>query len=102
MSPHFFVEPLDQEIVLTIKHCLKTNAADISVRRPVDDIAEGHVVGRHGFGDRARSTAYLEKATGDLLTGADFSEGAVLLGVEIDLEGLLVGPYVHLWIHRDS
>ena len=44
----------------------------------------------------------MKKSSSDFLAGADFSEGAVLLRVEIDLERLLVGADIHLRVHTPS
>ena len=85
------VEPLQEQIELVIEHGLEAFAADITVGRAVNRIADGHVVGGNGFGDGARSAADVKKPAGDFLAGADLGKGAVFLRVEIDLRRLLAG-----------
>ena len=82
-GPEFSVEPFDKKIIFVIEHCLKSNTADVTVRRPINRIAECHVVGRHGFGYRAGCAAYAEESARYLLAGANFSEGPILGTVEI-------------------
>src|SRR5438105_15398652 len=41
----------------------------------------------------------MKKSASDLLAGADFSEGPILLCVEIELERFLVGADIHLRVH---
>src|SRR5206468_9684794 len=81
---------------------LETNTTDVTVPRSINRIAESHVVGRHGFGDRAGCAADAKESARYLLAGANFSEGPILGYVQIDLEGLLVVADLHLWIHTIS
>src|SRR5438034_191422 len=102
LGPEFSVESLDQKIIFVIQHFLEANTADVAIRRSVNRIAERHVVGRHGLGDRAGCAADAKESARYLLAGANFSEGPILGCVEIDPGGLLVGADLHLWIHRIS
>src|SRR5262245_22865936 len=102
LGPEFSVESLDQKIIFVIQHFLETNTADVTVPRSITRIAERHVVGGHGLGDRAGCSADPKESACYLLAGANFSEGPILGCVEIDLEGLLVGADLHLWIHTIS
>jgi hypothetical protein len=43
--------------------------------------------------------AYTEKSTRYFLAGANLGECSVLTDVQVDLESLLVGANLHLWIH---
>ena len=85
---HLLVQPLDQQVILMIEHRLQPVAADVAIARAINRVAELHVVGRHGFRDRAGGAADLEKPPRHFLAGADFRKGAVFLRVEIDLERL--------------
>ena len=84
------IEPFEQKFVFVIEHRLEPHPADISIGRSVDRVAERHVVGRHRFGDRAGRAAHMEKPARHFLAGADLRERPVLLGVQINLERLLV------------
>ena len=99
LASQFLVQSLDEQSIFVIEHRLETIAADVTIGRAVDRIAESHVVGRHRLRHRARRAADMEKAPGHFLAGADLREGAVLLRVEIDLERLLVRPDIHLRVH---
>ena len=95
-TAEFLIEPFDQQPVLVVEHCLESHPADIALSRPIDCIAERHVVGRHRLGHRPGGPAYMEKTTGDFLPGADLGEGPVFLRIEIDLERFFVRPELHL------
>ena len=73
-----------------LEHGLKALAADVAVGVAVDRVADGHVVRRNRFGDRARGAAGAEEPPGHLLSGSDFGEGPVAFGVEIDFKRLLI------------
>ena len=93
------VEPLPQERELVVEHLLDALPRHVPWRLAVDRVAEGHVVGRHGLGDRARGPTDREEPAGHLLAGADLGERAVDLGVEIEREGPL-GGRVDRAVHR--
>src|SRR5450755_163459 len=80
----FFIQPLDQQIVLVVQHRLEPVATDIAVGCSINGVAKRHVVGRHRLGDRSRSAADMKESSSDLLAGADLGEGPILLRVEID------------------
>ena len=82
-----------------IEHRLQTDTADVTVGRSINRVAEGHVVSRHRFGDCVCRTAHTEKSTRYFLAGANLGECSVLTDVQVDLESLLVGANLHLWIH---
>src|SRR6516164_4949086 len=82
-----------------VEHFLQTHGADVAVGRSVNGVAECHVIRGHGLGDCAGCTANTEKSARYLLSRANFSEGAILRRIQIDVESLLVGPDLHLWIH---
>lgn len=83
-----------------VEHRAEPNPADVAIGRPVNRVAECHVIGGHRFRDRARSAANVEKTARHLLPGADFSKGAVTLGVEIDLERFLTCSDIPLRFHN--
>src|SRR5581483_3683565 len=85
------IQALEQQVELVIEHRLETFPADIALAGPVNRVAYAHVVGGNGFGDSARRAAHVEKPARDFLPRADLGEGAVALGVQIDLESLMVG-----------
>src|SRR4030095_13893804 len=99
LGSKFLIQPFDQKIVFVIEHFLEPHTAHVAVRRTVNGIAESHVIGRHGLGDCAGGTANAEESARYLLSRANFSEGAVLRRIQIDVESLLIGPDLHLWIH---
>jgi hypothetical protein len=49
------------------------------------------VVGRHGFGDGARSGPHLKEITRYFLPCSDLSKGAVNDGIKVDFQGFLFG-----------
>src|SRR5262245_2736596 len=67
-------------------------SAHIPIGPSVDRIADGHVVGRHALGDGASGTADPEKPSCNFLSRTNFSESAVLGGVQIHLQSFLVRP----------
>ena len=85
-----FLQTFLQQGVLVIQHCFQPLAADIPLGAAVNGVADDHVVGRNGFGDGAGGAADAEKPPGHFLSRADFREGAVFGGVQIDLERLLM------------
>ena len=97
-------QPLDEQIVLVFEHLVEPLAADVARTGPVDGVGKRHVVGRDRLGDGARRAADVEKLPRDLLARADFREGAVLRGVEIDLERLFIDrviPFLPRHHHTD-
>src|SRR5438046_5270632 len=94
------IQPLDQQIVFMIKHRPETDAADITVGRSINRVAERHVVSRHRLCDCARGAADKKEPACDFLAGANFREGPVTFGVEINLERFLIRPDIHLGFHN--
>src|SRR5205809_7678154 len=74
------IQPLDQQIVFMIKHRPETDAADITVGRSINRIAERHVVSRHRLCDCARGAADKKEPACNFLAGANFREGPVTFG----------------------
>src|SRR5262249_6517299 len=99
LASKFSIQPFDEEIVFMAEHFLQPHAADVAVGRSVNGIAECHIIRGHGLGDCAGCTANTEESARYLLSSANFSEGAILRRIQIDVESLLVGPDLHLWIH---
>ena len=87
----FIAQALDVELEFPLQHRLQPRTGNVAVAPSVNRIADNHVVGRNAFGDGSRSGAYPEKPAHHLLTGADFGESAVPSGIEVDLQGLVVG-----------
>src|SRR5262249_39842872 len=83
-------EALLEQDVFVIEHRAQPLAADVTLGRPVDRVAHGHVIGGNGLGHGAGSAADAEEPARDLLACADFSEGSITFGVEIDPKRLLV------------
>ena len=77
LLPEFFVEPLEQQPVFVIQHCLQPGAADITVGRPINSVAERHVVSRHGLGDRSGCSSNLEETARHFLSCSDLGERSV-------------------------
>src|SRR6516165_1372245 len=78
LGSKFSIQPFDQKIVFMIEHFLEAHAANVAVSRSVNGVAECHVIGGHGLGNRAGCTANAEESARYLLSGANFSEGAIL------------------------
>ncbi len=85
------VEPLAHQVVLVLEHGLEALAADVAVAMAVDGVADDHVVGGNALCDGPGSAADAEEPPGDLLARADLGKRAILGGIEVDAEGLLVG-----------
>src|SRR5438874_3886022 len=102
LGSEFCVESLHEKAVFVVKHCLKTNTADITVGRPINRVAESHVVGRHRFGDCACRTAYLEESTRHFLAPPAFGARALSANVQINLESLLISGNLHFRVHTIS
>ena len=84
------VEPLQQQAPFVVEHRLQPFPADVPFHRAVDGVGHRHVVGRYRFGHRAGRAADPEKPPGHLLSRADLRERAVLVGVEVDGQRLLM------------
>src|SRR6266550_2242899 len=82
-----------------IEHRPETDAADITVGRSINSVAERHVVSRHRLCDCARGAADKKEPARDFLAGANFRESPVTFGVEINLERFLIRPDIHLRFH---
>ena len=88
--PAFFPQPFQQQPVFVIEHRFQALAADVTIGVAVNGVADGHVVGGNGFGNRAGGAAHAEKPARHLLPGADFGKRAVFGRVQVDLERLLM------------
>ena len=90
LRAEFRVEALAQEGELVLEHAPEALPADVAFDRAVNRVAEGHVVGGHGFGHRAGRRPDEKEPARDLLPRPDFGEGAVDAAIEVQLEGLAV------------
>src|SRR4030095_215780 len=99
LASKFSIQPFDQKIVFMVEHFLEPHAANVAVGGSVNGVAERHVIRGHGLGDCAGRTANAKESARYLLSRANFSEGAILRRIQIDVESLLIGPDLHLWIH---
>src|SRR6266404_1178923 len=99
LMTELLVQPLDQQTVFTVEHCLQTLAADVTIGRAINRVAKRHVVSRHRFRDCPRCAADVEESPCYFLAGADLDERAVALSVKINLERLLVRSDIHLGLH---
>src|SRR5437868_2889605 len=75
LMTELLVQPLDQQTVFVIEHCLQTLAADVTIGRPINRVAKCHVISGHCLRDCPRSAADVEEASGYFLTGANLGEG---------------------------
>ena len=100
LMTELLVQPLDQQTVFTVEHCLQTLAADVTIGRAINRVAKCHVVSRHRFRDCPRRAADVEESARYFLAGADLGERAVALSIKINLERLPVRSDVHLGLHR--
>src|SRR4029077_5379045 len=78
LSAEFSIQAFNEKIIFVVEHCLETNTADVAVSRSINRVAECHVVGGHGLGDRAGCAADAEESARYFLAGANFSEGPIL------------------------
>ena len=77
-------ELVQQRLEFLLEHRLQALAADISLGGAVDRVTDRHVVGGDGFGDGSGSAADCKKPASHFLPAANFGEGAVGGGVEVD------------------
>ena len=96
LRAHFLVETLAEEGEFVLEHAAQAFATDVALHRPVDGIAERHVISRHGLGHRAGGCADIEKATRHLLARADFGKGAVNFAVEVQFQRLAVDREIEI------
>ena len=84
-------DALDDLIVLAFQHALQSCLRDVAARLvgTVDRVAEAHVVGRTGLGDRARRAAGLEEIARHLLARADLDDRTVEQRIQVEFQGLL-------------
>ena len=87
-------QAFDEELFFVFQHGLQALAAHIPSRGAIDGIAEGHVVGRHGFCNRSSCTPCGEKLAGHFLPRSDFGECAVESIVQIHPQRLASGPSI--------
>src|SRR5271165_5707685 len=85
------IQPLNEEVVLTIKHEFQSLSRNVASAFPVECVAEFHVVGRKRFCDGVVRCACLEKIASHLLTGTYFSECAVFCLIKVHGEGFTIG-----------
>src|SRR5438477_7126310 len=78
LCAEFSIQSFDEQIVLMVKHRLKTDTADVAVGRSVNGVAKCHVIGRHGLGDGAGCSANAKESACYLLSRANFSKSAIL------------------------
>src|SRR5262249_12109497 len=77
VASKFLIQPFDQKIGFMIEHFLQPHAANVTITRSVNGVAERHVVGRHGLGDRAGCAAHPKESARYFLSRANFSKGAI-------------------------
>ena len=84
-----FPDARKEQVEFPFQHAFEPAARNIApvLGGAVYFVAELHVVGGHGLGDRAGGGAGLEKPAGDFLAGADFDDGAVFQRIQIDRKG---------------
>ena len=85
-------QAFDEEFLLVFQHGLQALAAHIASRGTIDGVAEGHVVGRHGFRNGSSRSACREEVPGHFLARSDFGECAVESVVQIHPQRLALGP----------
>jgi len=78
---------------------LEADAADVTIRGTINCVAEGHIVGRHRFGDGAGRGTHVEKPAGHLLARADLGKRSILIGIQVNLKSLFVGADLHFRVH---
>ena len=86
-----FAQPAEVQLVLMVEHRFQPLPADIAIALAVDGVADGHVVGRHALGDRARRPADAEEPADHFLPGADFGKRAIAACIEIDGQRFALG-----------
>jgi hypothetical protein len=84
-------EPVDVELEFLVQHALQPAGRDVPVGLAVHGVADRHVVGRHGLGDRAGRPADPEEPADDLLAGPDLGDRAVPARVKVDAQRLVAG-----------
>src|SRR5579859_4414321 len=84
-------EPFQEQVIFVIQHGLEPPPADIALRRTIDSVADGHIVGGNGLGHGLGGSADAKEPAGNLLPGADLREGAITPGILVDPQRLLPG-----------
>ena len=84
-----FIQSLQQQIIFIIEHGAQTLAADIAIGRPVNGVADSHVVSGDCLGHRAGRAAGPEKPPRDLLPGSDLRKSAIALRILVNALRLL-------------
>ena len=84
-------QALFDQPVLVIQHGYQPASTDVTIGGPVNRIAEGHVIGADGLGNRPRGSPDLEEPACYFLPGADLGKGSVLVAIEVDAKCFLVG-----------
>ena len=82
---------LEDLLEFLLEHGLEALAADVAFGFSIERIADAHVIGRDGFGNRAGRAADGEEPARHLLSAADLGESSVGGGIEIELQGFLPG-----------
>ena len=83
-------EAVDELIVLVVEHAFEAFLRDVAFDRAVERIADGHVIGRDGFGDSASGSRGTEEPVSSFLASTDFCEGAVDAFLQVDLESFFL------------
>src|SRR5919108_3878034 len=73
-----------------LKHRFQPLTADVARRRPIECVADCHIVCGDGLCHGARGSADVEEPARHFLTRADFGEYAIGQRIEIDGERLLL------------
>ena len=85
-----------------VQHRLQPDAAYIAVSRTVNGIAECHVVSGHRLRDGSGRAAHVEKPARYFLARTNLGKCPIFLGIQIDLERLLVRADIHLRAHTNA
>src|ERR1044071_1348442 len=84
-------QAFEEQIVFIGEHGVKPLAADIAICRPINSVANSHVIGRDGFGNRSGSATGAKEPAGNFLAGANFCKSAVSSGILVNALSFLAG-----------
>ena len=91
MSPRLSCKRLRFKVVLVVEHGFQPLTGDVALALAVNGVADGHVVSRDAFGNRAGRAAHVEEPPHHFLACADLGKRAVTALVEVDGQCFAIG-----------
>ena len=83
-------QAVDELGKFVVQHAFQSFFRNVALDRPVQGVADGHVISGNGFGHCSGGSGCPEKPVGRFLSGSDFRKGAVNGGSQVELEGFVL------------